>query len=142
VQGRTNIALYGNSLFIAGVAAGLKDLDNVDVVRITTPCTNIEEQLRNLAPDVLIIELNDSLAHFVLSFLINHPGLPVIGLDLESSSVLTIHSYCSRATTVHQLAHMIESQLEQIHACVSATSRPSEEIIPISHHRWQKHELV
>lgn len=120
VKDKPTIALYGNSMFIAGVAASLRHVEDIDVVRLPPSRKDIEDQLYVSYPDAVVIELNESHADFAIAFLRKHPGLPLIGLDLDSNCVFVLHSRCSTATDVQQLADMIQMQFTTKNALVPA----------------------
>jgi hypothetical protein len=104
------VVLYGNSLFMAGVAASLQRLPGLEVVRRHTPFPDTGQQLDTLRPDAIIVELTASPAADTLAFLQAHPGIPLITLDPNSREVVTLSSQQIPARTASELAHFIENQ--------------------------------
>ncbi|NJP06015.1 MAG: hypothetical protein HC837_10510 [Chloroflexaceae bacterium] len=107
------IVLYGNSLFIAGMRAGLSNKESMKVVQITSTCTDIEEMLNQLRPNAIIMETVDAQAELVFTLLKKYPGLPVICLDISSNSVHVLHSQYCIASTVNQLVHVIQEYTDR-----------------------------
>jgi len=107
------VVLYGNSLFIAGVEASLKDQPDWKVMRVDTALDNARERLRLLHPDVVIFDMNTPHEQFVLSFLREHPGLPLLGLGLTSNTVVVFSSQPYKVLTVADLTRVIQSQTEE-----------------------------
>lgn len=106
------VVLYGNSLFMAGVEASLKDRPDWKVIRVDTALDNAREQLRQLRPDVVIFNMDTPHEQFVLSFLKEHPGLPLLGLGLTSDTVVVFSSQPYKVLTVADLTRVIQNQTE------------------------------
>jgi hypothetical protein len=101
------VVLYGNSLFIAGVEASLRDRLGLDVVRINATLPDAGQRLIALCPDVLILDLAAHHSEFAIPFLRKHPGLPVIDLDVTSNTVIVLSTQRYTALTVNDLAQVI-----------------------------------
>jgi DNA-binding NarL/FixJ family response regulator len=101
-------ALCGSSLFMAGLEASLKAIDGFAVVRIDTTLPNAVDHLAVLCPDVVIFDLDAPQAQFVVSFLSEHPGLPLVGLGLTSDRVVVLSSQQYTAQTMRDLARVIQ----------------------------------
>jgi hypothetical protein len=102
------VALYGNSLFMAGVESSLRGRPELDVVRVNDSLPGAAQRLCAVCPDVVIFDLTAHEA-FAFSFLREHPGLPVIGLDLNNNALLVLHSQQRAARTVNELLQVIQS---------------------------------
>ena len=107
------IVLYGNSLFMVGVEAGLKGKDGLDVLRIDATLPGAGQRLNALRPAAVVFDLADPPSGFVLPFLREHLGLPLIGLDVSSNTVTVLYSQGYTATTVADLAQVIQAQLAE-----------------------------
>jgi len=102
-------ALYGNSLFMAGVEASLRDRQGLNVVRIDAALPGAQDDLRAICPDVVIFDLDGPHAHLILSFLRGHPGLPLLGLGLASNDAVLLSSCRYMALSADDLAQVIRS---------------------------------
>ena len=105
----TIAALYGNSLFMAGVEASLRDRQGLYVVRIDAALPDAQYELQTIRPDVVIFDLDSPHAHLILSFLRGHPGLPLLGLGLASNDAVLMNSYRYMALSADDLAQVIRS---------------------------------
>jgi len=105
------VALYGNSLFIAGVEASLRDRPGLDVVRIDATLPDAGQQLNALCPDVVILDLAVPHSEFAIPLLKKHPGLPMIGLDVTSNTVILLSSQRYTALTANDLTQVIQMQI-------------------------------
>jgi len=118
------VVLYGNSLFMAGVEASLRGQPGLDVVRIDTTLPNVAQRLDALHPDVIIFDLTTSNSpfsdlHFPSSILQEHPGLSLIGLDLNSNQVLVLSGQQHTVLAADDLAQVIQTllstQVDEVH---------------------------
>ncbi len=108
------IVLFGGSLLMDAVAAGLSNTQEFGVIRIYTPITD-EERLRSLNPDLMIFDL-DTPPEFIFRFLRDQPGVPLLGLDMTSHKVIVISSQQHTPLTVDDLAQMIRLQTSHSHS--------------------------
>jgi len=104
----TVAALYGNSLFMAGVEASLRDRQGLYVVRIDAALPDAQYELQTIRPDVVIFDLDGPHAHLILSFLRGHPGLPLLGLGLASNDAVLLSSCRYTALSADDLAQVIQ----------------------------------
>jgi len=110
VPGPRKVVLYGNSLFIASVEASLTDRTGLEVSRLEASLPNALERLSALGPDVVILDMAES-DEFALQILKEHPGLPLIGLDLsKNNQVLVLSGQKRTACTAHDLTRVILAQ--------------------------------
>jgi hypothetical protein len=105
------VVLYGNSLFMAGVEAGLKNRDGIEVIHIDASLPDAGQQLDALRPAAVVFDLASPPLRFGLPFVKEHPGLPLIGLDVTSNTVLVLSCRQFTALTVDDLAQVIQVQL-------------------------------
>ncbi len=117
------VVLYGNSLFIAGVEAGLKKRDGIEVIHIDASLPSAGQQLDALQPAAIVFDLASPPLRFGLPFVKEHLGLPLIGLDVTSNTVLVLSCRQFTALTVDDLAQVIQAQ-------VAGSSSPVEEMVP------------
>jgi hypothetical protein len=104
------VILYGNSLFIVGVEASLRHRDGLEVIQIDATLPGAGQRLHALCPDAIIFDLASPDLEFVLPFLREHFGLPLIGLDISSNTVIVLSSQQHMALTADDLAQVIQVQ--------------------------------
>jgi hypothetical protein len=109
VEQKRTAALYGNSLFMAGVEASLRHRQGLAVTRIDAALPDAEDRLDALCPDVVIFDLDAPHAPFVISFLRQHPGLPLVGLALSGNDVMVLSSHQYTAMSSDDLAQVIQN---------------------------------
>jgi len=106
------VVLYGNSVFMAGVEAGLKSRDEIEVIHIDASLPNAVQELDVLNPAVVIFDLSSPpTLRLGLPFIREHLGLSFIGLDVTSNTVLVLSCQQYTALTVDDLAQVIQAQL-------------------------------
>jgi hypothetical protein len=106
------VVLYGNSVFMAGVEASLKSRDEIEVVHIDASLPDAAQDLDVLDPVAVIFDLSSPPPlGFGLPFIREHLGLPFIGLDVTSNTVLVLSCQQYTALTVDDLAQVIQAQL-------------------------------
>ncbi len=101
------VLIYGNSLFVAGVAAELGTMPDLLIERINPAGLRTFAQLRSTCPTVLILDLATTHADLVLTCLMECPTLVLIGLDLQDSRVVVLSSQFFPVTTVQDLTRLI-----------------------------------
>jgi DNA-binding NarL/FixJ family response regulator len=106
------VVLYGNSVFMAGVEASLKSRDEIEVIHIDASLPDAVQELDVLNPAVVIFDLSSPPPlRLGLPFVRDHLGLPFIGLDVTSNTVLVLSCQQYPALTVDDLAQVIQAQL-------------------------------
>lgn len=108
MEKQRRVALYGSSLFIAGLEASLKDKPGLDVVRIEAPLLYVAERVKALRPDVVIFDINTVNPDHALPLLREHPGLALIGLDVNSNKVIVFSSQPYQTLTADDLVQVIQ----------------------------------
>lgn len=117
------VALYGNSLFLAGVETSLRDRPEFDVVRIDATLLNAEQTLKSLQPKVIIFDCGDALLDTLpgmTQLLKGSPGVIVIGLDLTSNDITVLSGQSHSAMRVEDLVEAI--RMETDHRTGSAST--------------------
>lgn len=107
---RQLIALYGNSLLLAGLEISLKDIPQFDVVRIDANLLNAERHLKSLYPSVIIFAHGDAHLNIwpnMTQLFMENPGVIAIGLDLTSNNVTILSGKSHSATSVEELVEAI-----------------------------------
>jgi len=91
--------------------ASLKDRPGLDVVRIDTTLPNAGQRLHALCPDVVILDLAAPYSKFAIPLLRRNPGLPLIGLDVNSNTLILLSSRRYTALTTNDLTQVIQTQI-------------------------------
>ena len=107
------VALFGDSLLMDAVEASLSSRQELGVMRLDTPISD-EVCLRSLNPDLAIFDL-DTPPGFIVRFIRNHPGVPLLGLDVTNNQVIVISSQQHTPLTMDDLAQMIRLQTSHSH---------------------------
>jgi len=113
MEERQTVVLYGNSLFVTGMETSLRGERGLDVVRIDATLPSAAQCLDALRPDVVIFDLTapnspSSNLHSPSSILQEYPGLPLIGLDPNSDTVVVFSSQQHTVLTTNDLAQVIQ----------------------------------
>jgi hypothetical protein len=84
---RQRVILYGDSLILAGLRAGLEARPGIEILVLDQPLDTLCEVLRSLCPAALIFDLAAVQPDFPLA-LLEQPGLRLIGINPETHRVL------------------------------------------------------
>jgi hypothetical protein len=110
MEHRRIVVLYGDSLLMDTVEASLTDSEELGVMRIHNTVSGAGERIRSLHPDVVIFDWDGTHADFLLPFLREQPGVPMLGLDITASQVIVLSSQRYATPTVNELAKVIHLQ--------------------------------
>ena len=114
MEKRPIVVLFGDSLLMDAVAAGLSGRQELDMVQLDASITG-EERLRSLCPDLVIFDLDTPHPGFIVRFLKNQPGVPLFGLNAISNKVIAISSQAHTTLTTDDLSQMIRLQISPSH---------------------------
>jgi len=103
------VLLYGQSLLLSGVAAGLGQCPGLRVRHATT----WEQASRLLAPpaclpDVLIFDLTDACESHILPLLVRKPSLLLVGLDTEHNQAVLLSGQQAQSLTLDQIRVIVQ----------------------------------
>lgn len=101
-------ALFGDSLFLDAVEAFLVDVPQAAVVRIHPSVTDLASRLLSFDPDLVIVDLNAPNLHFVVPFVKQRPGVPILGLDFACKQAILLTSRLYTAPTADDLLAIVE----------------------------------
>jgi hypothetical protein len=102
------VLIYGNSLFVAGVAGELRDVPGLTIERIDSAGLQTHAQLHSTCPSILIVDLATTPADLILHCLIDCPTLVLVGLDLRNNRVMVLNRQFFPVTTLHELTQVIQ----------------------------------
>jgi hypothetical protein len=103
------VALYGNSLVVSSIGAGLQGRAGLQVLSVDSALPDAARRLGALQPDVIIFDLAVAHPEFAIALWKAQPRLLLIGVDLTTGQALVLSSQPSRLLTVDDLVHVIES---------------------------------
>jgi hypothetical protein len=106
------VLLYGRSLLLSLVATSLARYPDLQVVQAPT-WEKVGPWLEKGEPDVLIFDLMDGCDNHILPLVLKHPGLLMIGLDVEANQAVLISGQESRSLTLSQIRGMIDREIEK-----------------------------
>ncbi len=123
---RRIVVLLGDSLLMDTVEANLEDNQALGMVRIDTAVIDAGKCLECLSPDLIIFDFDAPHSHLAISYLRDHPGIPLLGLDVTCSKVIVLSSQQCTALTANDLAQVIHMQTfhgggEDEHMCMLLT---------------------
>jgi hypothetical protein len=101
------VLLYGQSLLLSGVAAGLVKVPGLQVVRANT-WEEASDLLAERMPHVLIFDLTDTCGSHVLPLLLETSHPIMVGLDTEHNQAVLLSGQLARSLTLAQLAAIVE----------------------------------
>ncbi len=101
------VALYGNSLLLAGIGARLERRPDLQLISVDAALPSAAHRMSALCPDVVVFDLAaaqpDTLALWKAQ-----PHLLLIGVDLAADQALVLSSQTSRMFTTEDLDEVIE----------------------------------
>jgi hypothetical protein len=105
---RTRILLYGNSLILGGIGAGLRAEDRFEVIGLprSLPATRDVEAL---APDVIVFDLETPGSAAAFSALESHPDLIILGVSPDDNVVRLWSGRPYRELSIKDLTALIEA---------------------------------
>ena len=104
------VVLFGDSLLMDAIEASLAPRQGLHVVRISTTIHNVEEYIPSLHPDIVIFDWDAPQKQVVLSLLRYRPGVPLLGIDITTSSVTALSSVPYPVLTVSALTDVLQRE--------------------------------
>ena len=107
---RRLIILFGDSLLMDAVEAGLADRPDIDLVRVRSALVEFETRVKSLCPDLVIFDFDTVHSQFVIPLLRARPEIPLVGLDFNSNQVVVLSGRAHTARTAQELARLIQTE--------------------------------
>jgi hypothetical protein len=104
------LVLYGESLSIAAIGAGLAAKPGWQVISVDAASPAATRRLRRLRPDVLLFDLAAAQPKAAILLLREFPALLLIGVDLANHQALVLLGEQSRLFTTDDFAQLVEVQ--------------------------------
>ena len=108
------IVLYGNTLSLAAIGAGLDVQPGCTVTQVDSAARDAAERLRSLRPDVLLFNLCAAQPDAVISLLQETPDLLLIGVDLLNHRALVMSGKQPALLTTGDLMALIVANLDRV----------------------------
>ena len=106
VEKPRRVLLYGKSVILGTLEVSLKRYRQMQICVLSAPFPTVEE-LKALAPDVIIFDVAAPRPQAAFTLLETHPGLLMIGVDSSSDEMLVLSSHPVQALAVRDLVHLI-----------------------------------
>ena len=112
MEKRTRVALYGSSLFMAGLAVSLKEKPGLEVIHSQPGAPDACQHLSEPGFRVIILDINEPPPDLVLSLFQKHPELCLLALDPAGDRLLALSGETSQPLTTNELLQVIESHAD------------------------------
>ncbi len=110
-----HIIVYGRTVILGTIEASLKRFPQLQVSVLCAPFPGIDE-LRAMAPDVILFDVEAPRPEAAFSLLETCPGLLMIGMDAACEDMLVLSSHPAQAFSADDLLNVIcqrDSQREE-----------------------------
>ena len=101
-----HVLLYGSSLLLSGVGAGLDRSADLRVSRVTG-WDQASQSLAERVPDVIIFDLPNSDDSRLFQLLVDNPHVLMIALDTECNRAVLVSGRKAESLTVDQITEII-----------------------------------
>ncbi len=114
MEKRGRVAVYGNSLHMAGIVASLKADTTLEVLCVNLHSPNGRQSLDENDVAAIVFDLSDPLLLPDITLVRDRPGLLLIGVDPSRDELLVLSSHPEQALTVADLVRVIRQQDSKI----------------------------
>lgn len=101
------IVLYGNSLIVSSLGAGLRAQAGLRVLPVDAAAPDAARQVEALQPDLILFDLATVQPVLTPSLWKAHPRVLLVGVDLAHDEMLVISGRHSHAATIKNLMDLI-----------------------------------
>ena len=105
------MVLYGNSVFLAGIKAGLERASTLELIALEAGNPDAADLIRMRRPQAVLFDLSQAQPDFATPLLLEQPGLMLIGVDPSRDELLVLCSYPVQALSVPDLVRLIIEEL-------------------------------
>jgi hypothetical protein len=113
MEKRPLVVLFGDSVLIDGVAVSLGEKEGLEVTHLDTTGVGVHERLGDLEPDLVVFELDSPYASSAFTFLREHPGIILVGLDLTCSRTIVLDSQQHVTPTLDALCQIVQTKVSE-----------------------------
>ena len=110
MEKRRRVAVYDNSLNMAGIVASLKADTTLEVVGVDLDSPNARGSLDENDLAAIVFDLSDPLLKLDVAVLRNRPGLLLIGVDPSKDEILVLSSRPEQVLSIADLVNVIHQK--------------------------------
>ncbi len=110
MEKRRRVAIYGNSLNMAGIVASLRVDPTLEVLCVNLDSPIARESLDKNELAAVVFDLSDPPLHLDVTLLRDRPGMVLIGVDPAREEVLVLSSQSKQALSVADLVDVIHQK--------------------------------
>ena len=110
MEKRRRVAVYGNSLSMAGIVASLKADTTLEVLCVNLDSPNARQSLDENDLAAIVFDLSDPPLHLGVTSLRDRPGLLLIGVDPSRDEMLILSCHPAQALSVADLVSVIHQK--------------------------------
>jgi hypothetical protein len=107
----TCLVLYGNSVLLAGIRAGLARETALELVAIADGQPGVTDLIRACHPRAVLFDLAVGQPEFAVALLREEPSLLLIGMDPSSDEILILSGRSTQALTLSDLLNAIHKKI-------------------------------
>jgi len=104
------VAVYGNSLNMAGIVASLKADTTLEVICVHPDSPNARQSLDETDIAAIVFDLSDTPLLLDVTLLRDRPGLILIGVDPSRDEMLVLSSHPEQALSMADLVSVIHQK--------------------------------
>ena len=108
MEKRIQVALYGDSLFLNGIAKSLEAAPWLEVVHIQPGAPEAPPPGEALVASLLIFDIHEASPELMLRLFKETPHLSLLALDPEGDRLMVLSSQASGARTIDDLMEIIQ----------------------------------
>jgi hypothetical protein len=112
VEKSIRVALYGDSLFLHGIAKSLEAAPWLEVVHIQPGAPEAPPPVEALGASLLIFDIHEASPELMLRLFKETPHLSLLALDPEGDRLMVLSSQASGARTIEDLMEVIQRHWE------------------------------
>jgi hypothetical protein len=110
MEKRRRVAVYGNSLNMAGIVASLKADTTLEVLCVDLNSPSARQSLDENDLAAIVFDLSDRPLRLDVTLLRDRPGLLLIGVDPSRNELLILSSHPAPALSVADLVSLIHQK--------------------------------
>jgi hypothetical protein len=108
MDGRPRILLYGQSVILGAVRAGLELDARLDVIAVSPPAT--AQELARFSPDAILFDTDAGCSGPAFAMLRANPALLLIGIDPASEQLTIVSTHTERGQSIADLVRVIQGE--------------------------------
>jgi hypothetical protein len=107
---RKRVAVYGNSLYMAGIVASLKANTTMEVLCVNLDSPNARQSLDENDLAAIVFDLSDPPLRLEVTLLCDQPDLLLIGVNPSKEEMLVLSSHPTQAFSMADLISVIHQK--------------------------------